>query len=77
MTGCENHLENNSIEKSSKNRSDNAACEHKTTSEKANFCSYTVFKLYFKIRKKQFHASQPLAFALHFLFGVTKIIAAI
>ena len=33
-----------------------AACEQKT-SEKANFCSNTVFSLYFKIRAKTFHAS--------------------
>ena len=29
-----------------------AACEQKTTSEKANFCSNTVFLLYLKIRAK-------------------------
>ena len=40
----------------------------KTTSEKANFCSNTVFSLYFKIRAKQFHAAKPLAFSLHYLF---------
>ena len=77
MTGCENHLENNSIEKSSKHRSEKAAFEHKTASEKAFFCSYTVFSLYFKKRMKQFYASQPLAVALTSCFGVTKIIASI
>ena len=50
-----------------------AACEQKTTSEKANFCSNTVFSLYFEIRAKKFLAAKPLAFSLHFLFGVTKI----
>ena len=45
-----------------------AACEQKTTSEKANFCSNTVFSLYFKFRAKKFHAPKPLAFSLHFLF---------
>ena len=40
----------------------------KTTSEKANFCSNTVFSLYFKIRAKKFHAAKPLAFSIHFLF---------
>ena len=40
----------------------------KTTSEKANFCSNTVFSLYFKLRAKKFHAAKPLAFLLHFLF---------
>ena len=45
----ENHLENpiQKIEKT-KNQSEIAACEQKTTSEKANFCSHTVFSLYFK-----------------------------
>ena len=49
----ENHLEKNpiqKIEKNSKNQSEIAACEQKTTSEKAKFCSNTVFLLYFKIR---------------------------
>ena len=40
----------------------------KTTSEKANFCSNTIFALYFKIRAKKIHAAKPLAFSLHFLF---------
>ena len=42
--------------------------DKKTTSEKANFCSNTVFSLYFKIRAKKYHAEKPLAFSLHFLF---------
>ena len=50
------------------NQSEIAACEQKTTSEKANFCSNTVFSLYFEIRAKNFHAAKPLAFSLHFLF---------
>ena len=50
------------IEKNSKNQSEIAACEQKTTSEKANFCSNTVFSLYFKIRAKKFHATKLLAF---------------
>ena len=54
--------------KNSKNQSEIAACEQKTTSEKANFCSNTVFSLYFKIGAKKFHAAKPLAFSLHFLF---------
>ena len=45
-----------------------AACEQKTTTEKTNFCSNTVFSLYFKIRAKKIHAAKPLAFSLHFLF---------
>ena len=54
--------------KNSKNQSEMAACEQKTTSEKAKFCSNTVFSLYFKFRAKKFNAAKPLAFSLHFLF---------
>ena len=54
--------------KNSKNQIEIAACEQKTTSEKTNFCSITVFSLYFKFRAKKFHAAKPLAFSLHFLF---------
>ena len=55
------------IEKNCNNQSEIDACE-KTTSEKANCCSNTVFSLYFKIRAKKIHAAKPLAFSLHFLF---------
>ena len=48
--------------KNSKNQSEIAACEQKTTSKKANLC--TDFLLYFKIRVKKFHAAKPLAFSL-------------
>ena len=51
----ENYLEKTpiqKIEKNSKNQSEIAACEQKTTIEKANFCPNTVFSLYFKIRAK-------------------------
>ena len=54
--------------KNSKNQSEIAACEQKTTTEIPNFCSNTVFSLYFKIRAKKIHAAKPLAFSLHFLF---------
>ena len=54
--------------KNSKNQSEIAACEQKTTTDKPNFCSNTVFSLYFKIRAKKIHAAKPLAFSLHFLF---------
>ena len=54
--------------KNSKNQSQIAACEQKITTDKANFCSNTIFSLYFKIRAKKFHAAKPLAFSLHFLF---------
>ena len=66
-----NHLEkirSKKIEKTEKNQSEIAACEQKTTSEKANFFSNIVFSLYFKFRAKKFHAVKPLAFSLHFLF---------
>ena len=67
----ENHLEKNPIQKNrknSKNQYEIAACEQKTTSEKAHFCSNTVFSLYFKIRTKKLHAAKALAFSRHFLF---------
>ena len=54
---CENYLEKNTDtknRKNSKNQSEISACEQKTTSEKPNFCSNTVFSLYFKIRAKKF-----------------------
>ena len=54
--------------KKSKNQSEIAACEQKITTDKANFCSNTVFSLFFKIRVKKLHAAKPLAFSLHFLF---------
>ena len=40
----------------------------KSTSEKANLCSNTVFSLCFETRAKKFHSAKPLAFSLHFLF---------
>ena len=61
----------------SKNQSEIAACEQKTTSEEANFCSNTVFSLYFKFRAKKFNAAKPLAFRSTSCFGVTKIITPI
>ena len=54
--------------KKSKNQSEVAALEQKTTSKKANFCSNTIFLLYFKFRAKKLHVAKPLAFSLHFLF---------
>ena len=39
--------------KNSKNQSEIAACEQKTTTDKANFCSNTVFSLYFKISRRK------------------------
>ena len=65
----ENHLEKNPIQKieNSKNQSEIAACEQKTTKE-IEFLFNTVFSLYFKLRAKKFYATKPLAFLLHFLF---------
>ena len=57
----------------SKNRSEIAACEQRTTSEKANFSSNTVFSLYFKIRVKKFRAPNYSLFHSISCFGVTKI----
>ena len=67
----ENHLEKNPIQKIEKTVNIIVKLPHvnkKTTSEKANFCSNTVFSLYFKFRAKKLHAAKPLAFSLHFLF---------
>ena len=58
--------------KNCKNRSEISACEQKTTSEKANFCSNTVFSLHLKFRANKLLASKPLAFSLHFLFRPDK-----
>ena len=72
----EKHLEKNPIQKNrqnSKNQSEIAACEQKTTSEKANFCSNTVFSLYFKIRAKNFTPQNHSLFRSISCFGVTKI----
>ena len=54
--------------KNSKNQSEIAACEQKTTSEKANFCSNTVFSLCIKFGAKHFTAQNHSFFSLHFLF---------
>ena len=72
MNGLENHFKKSDpkkTKKNSKNQSEIAACEQKTTSEKANFCSNTVFSPYFKISRgvKNFQAAKPLAFLLRFL----------
>ena len=66
-----NHLEKKSNPKkwkNSKKQSKIAACEQRTTSEKANFRPNTVFTLYFKIRARKVHAAKSLVFSLHFLF---------
>ena len=66
--GLEKHLKNPiKNKKNSKLQSEIPACRPKTTSEWANFCSNTVFYLYFKIRAKKFHGIKPLAFLPYFL----------
>ena len=59
--------------KNSKNQSEIAACEQKTTTEKPNFCSNTIFSLYFKIRAKKFTPQNHSLFRSISCFGVTKI----
>ena len=63
MNGLGKPFRNKSDPKNRKNSKN-----QKTTSEKANFCSNTVFSLYFKNRAQKFHAAKPLAFSLYFLF---------
>ena len=68
--GIGKQLEKNAIqivEEMVKNQSEITACEQQTTSKKANFCSNTVFSLYFKIRAQNFHAAKPIDFSLRFL----------
>ena len=66
----ENYLKNpiQNIEKTVKFKVELPHVNKKTTSKKANFCSNTVFSHYFKIRAKNFHATKPIDFSLHFLF---------
>ena len=67
----ENHLEKKILSKKGKkckNRSEIAACEQIIINEKVNFCSNSVFSLYFETRVTKFHAAKPLIFSLHFLF---------
>ena len=59
--------------KNSKSRSQIAACEQKTTSEKAKFCSNNVFSIYFKIRAKKCTPQNHSLFRSTSCFGVTKI----
>ena len=64
MNGLEKPFrKKNPIQKNRKNQSEIAAYEQKTTSEKANFCSNTVFSLYFNIRAKKFTPQTTRIFA--------------
>ena len=56
--------------KNNKNQSEIAACEH---SEHANFCSNTVFSLYFKIRANNCTSQNHSLFCSTSCFGLTKI----
>ena len=68
VNGLGRPVKKNPIQKNRKNQSEIAICEQKTTTEKPNFCSNTVFSIYFQIRAKKIHAAKPLTFSLHFLF---------
>ena len=72
----ESCLEKKTIQKieKSENQSEMAGCEQKTTSEKPNFCSNTVFSLDFKTRAKNFAPQKHWPFHSIFCFCVTKII---
>ena len=60
--------------KNSKHQSEIAACEQKTTTEKPNFCSDTIFALYFKIKaQKKLTPQNHSLFRSISCFGVTKI----
>ena len=61
------HLEKNPIQKVDKTAQTEVKLPHvnkKTASEKAKFCSNTVFSLYFKITAKKFPAAKLLAFSV-------------
>ena len=59
--------------KNNKNQSEIAACDHKTTSEKAKFCSNADFSLLFKIRVKNFTLQNHSLLRSTSCFRVTKI----
>ena len=59
------------IEKTVKNQSEIAACEQKTTTEKPNFCSNTVFSLTLKLERKSFKP-QNHSLSLLFLFRLDQ-----
>ena len=63
--------------KNSKNQSEIAAWEQKTTSEKVKFCSNNIFSLYFQIKEKNFTPQNHPLFRSISCFGVTKITAPI
>ena len=69
MNGLENYLEkkirSKKSKRNSKNQSEIAACEQKATTEEPNFCSNTVFSLYFS---KKISRRKTTRFLFPFLF---------
>ena len=59
--------------KNSKNQSEIAACEQKTTTEKPNFCSNTVSHSTLKLEREKFTPQNHSLFRSISCFGVTKI----
>ena len=71
MKGLEEQFRKNPIQKIEKTVKNKVKLPHlnKTTnSEKANFCSNTLFLIYFIIRANKIYAAKTLAFLLHFHF---------
>ena len=64
----ENHLEKNPIQKIEKAVKIRVKLPQVNKKPLPNFCSNTIFALYFKIRAKKIHAAKPLAFSLYCLF---------
>ena len=60
-------------EENNKNQSEIAACDQRTTSERANFCSNTVFSIYLKIRAKFFTPLNRSLVRSNSCVGVIKI----
>ena len=73
----ENHLEKNPIQKiekkNSKNQSEIAACEQKTTSEKAIFVQTPFSDSTLNLERKNFTPQNHSLFRATSCFGVTKI----
>ena len=66
----ENHIEKISYQKNrkkSENQSEIAACEQKTTSQKAIFFQTPFSHSTFILKQKKIHAANTLAFSFHFL----------
>ena len=71
----ENHLKQSDpkIEKTVRNQSAIAACEQKTTSEKANFVQTPFFYSTLSLERKNFTPQNHSLFRSTSCFGVTKI----